>query len=52
MLRKERNPSFDKSGKNVIPRVRFVLQHIFFNQSIAEDLLRIQSFSLLMRYDV
>jgi hypothetical protein len=52
MLRKERNPSFGKSDKNVFPRVRFVLQHIFFYQRIAEDLLCIQSFLLLMRYDV
>jgi hypothetical protein len=30
MLRKERNPSFGKSDKNVFPEVRFVSQHIFF----------------------
>jgi hypothetical protein len=51
MLRKERNPSFGKSDKNVFPEVRFMPQHIFFYQSIAEDLLRIQSFLLLMRYE-
>jgi hypothetical protein len=45
MLHKERNPCFGRSDKNVFPIVRFVLQHIFFYQSIAEDL-------LLMRYDV
>jgi hypothetical protein len=38
--------------KNVFPEVRFVPQHFFFYQSIAEDLLHIQSFLLLMRYDV
>jgi hypothetical protein len=52
MLHKERNPSFGKSDKNLFPEVHFIPQHIFFYQSIAEDLLRIQSFLLLMRYDV
>jgi hypothetical protein len=39
MLRKERNPSFSMSDKNVFPEVRFVPQHIFLYQSIAEDFL-------------
>jgi hypothetical protein len=34
------------------PKVCFVPQHIFIQQIIAKDLLRIQSFLLLMRYDV
>jgi hypothetical protein len=34
--------------KLCLPKVCFVPQHIFIQQSIAEDLLRIQNFLLLM----
>jgi hypothetical protein len=44
MLRKERSPFYGKSDKIVFPEVCFVPQHIFIQQSIAEDLLRIQTF--------
>jgi hypothetical protein len=39
-------------GKIVFPEVCFVPQHIFIQQSIVEDSLRIQFFLSLMRYDV
>jgi hypothetical protein len=49
---KKETPPLVSPIKNVFPKVRFVPQHIFFYQSIAEDLLRIQSFLLLMRYNI
>jgi hypothetical protein len=44
MLRKEKRPFYGKSDNTVFPEVCFVPQYIFIKQSIAEDLLRIQSF--------
>jgi hypothetical protein len=44
MLRKERSPFYDKSDKTIFLEVCFMPQHIFIQQSIAEDLLRMQTF--------
>jgi hypothetical protein len=54
MLRKEGCPFYGKYDKIVFPEVFFMPQHIFIQQSFAEDLLRIQSFCRWcdMMYDV
>jgi hypothetical protein len=44
MLRKEGCPFYGKYDKIVFPEVCFVPQHIFIQQSFAEDLLCVQSF--------
>jgi hypothetical protein len=44
MLCKEGSPFYGKYDKIVFHEVCFVRQHIFLQQSAAEDLLRIQSF--------